>query len=97
MRKLLLVLSVAALSLTSCSKEEVTDCNCGTIIGLYSHQNPYGPSNGYLVTVVSDCEENPLAHLGAIDSDEWTFTESIGWNPDNLEQEEKYCSLEDQF
>ena len=91
MKKLLLVLSVAALSLTSCSKEEITDCNCGTIIGLF------GDANGYWVTVVSDCEEDPLAHLGAIDSDEWTFTESIGMNPDNLDQEERYCSLEDQF
>jgi hypothetical protein len=32
MKKLLLVLSVAVFSLTSCSKEEITDCNCKVIM-----------------------------------------------------------------
>ena len=32
MKKLLLVLSVAALTLSSCSKEEITDCNCKVIM-----------------------------------------------------------------
>ena len=92
MKKVLLVLSVAALTLTSCSKEEITDCNCGTVIGLWG-----GSSEGYRVRVVSDCETNPLAHDGAVDSPEWTFVEHIGMNPYNIEQQDNYCASEPKF
>ena len=91
MKKVLLVLSVAALTLTSCSKEEIVDCNCGTVIGLW------GDSNGYLVRVVSDCETNPNAHDGGVDSPEWTFVEDIGLNPYNIEQQDTYCASEPKF
>lgn len=88
MKKVLLVLSVAALTLTSCSKED-TDCNCGTVLSQYS------VSNGYRVRVVSDCETDPRAHWGEIDSPEWTFSEFVGY--ENIEEGETYCALEPQF
>jgi len=53
MKKVLLVLSVAALTLTSCSKEEITDCNCGTVV------EAYNASEGFRVLSVSDCDPEP--------------------------------------
>lgn len=67
MKKILLVLSVAVLSLTSCSKEEVS-CECGTIKYFFnsseSHVN---------LMMTSQCEEDLQYHTSdGPDSEKWT-------------------------
>lgn len=88
MKKVLLVLSVAALTLTSCSKEEVS-CECGTIKYFYSYSE-----TRLGMRITSDCEEDLQYHTNSgPDSEEWTVSIIVPYETIYEYQDgDTYCS-----